>query len=494
MSRTVAPPRASTTIASLRSLGYDLPTALADVIDNSLAAGANRVDVQFTFAAADSSVLVIDNGKGMSPEELELAMRLGSKGPLQERSIGDHGRFGLGLKTASFSQCRRMTVRSIERATGAVSTRRWDLDVVEREDEWWLEDDAATPTADTALSATPQSGGTSVLWENLDRVLPSPNDPAAHGWFDNRVKTTIEHLGMVFGRLLGGQGRVAIYVNGTAVKPWDPFMQTHDATLRLPEVRFAVGETVVRIKGFVLPHESRLSSAVHRRGAGPRGWVSQQGAYVYRNNRLLSHGGWLGLGRVEQRYHLARVRVDFESDGDMAWNIDVRKARARVPDVLKSALRREFDLVKARALRVIRHRGSATSPSDSRDDNTWVWQVLEREKGTFLQVNREHPVVTAFLATGCGDTDPEMLLRFLEQALPLATLQAVLTDAPIDHTGGHGSRAAVEEELVATLKNAWRSLVAAGLPSDVALERLLGVDPWRSLSGTREQILGELDG
>src|SRR5689334_566870 len=115
-------------IEALRGLGYSPATAIADIIDNSIAAGASEVDIRFTWAGSRSRVTMLDDGRGMSGEELERAMRLGDRNPLDQRRHDDLGRFGLGLKTASFSQCRRLTVASWRNYSR--SCLRWDLDAL----------------------------------------------------------------------------------------------------------------------------------------------------------------------------------------------------------------------------------------------------------------------------------------------------------------------------------------------------------------------------
>lgn len=128
-------------LESLRGVGYTTAAALADIVDNSIAAGARHVDVTFFWAGASSTVAILDDGIGMSDPELELAMRLGARNPGEERSPHDLGRFGLGLKTASLSQCRRLTVAS--RKSGQTSCLRWDLDKLAdgNGDGWYLLED-----------------------------------------------------------------------------------------------------------------------------------------------------------------------------------------------------------------------------------------------------------------------------------------------------------------------------------------------------------------
>ena len=105
----IAKPNPKSTINSYRSFGYNLSTAISDIIDNSISAYANEIRLEYKWNGKDSFISICDNGIGMNHSELVLAMTPGSKDPEEERSEKDLGRFGMGLKTASFSQCRRLT-------------------------------------------------------------------------------------------------------------------------------------------------------------------------------------------------------------------------------------------------------------------------------------------------------------------------------------------------------------------------------------------------
>lgn len=196
-----APPNAAIMIEALRGLGYNTATALADIIDNSISAGARKVDVIFHWRESDSYIVVRDNGCGMSAVELDVAMRLGVKNPLTKRSGYDLGRFGLGLKTASFSQCRRLTVSS--KKEGVTTILRWDLDILaaSTDDGWYLLEGADPRSQEALAQAEPESNGTVVLWDVLDRIVTS-----GYGEKDflNLMDGVEQHLGMVFHRFLEG--------------------------------------------------------------------------------------------------------------------------------------------------------------------------------------------------------------------------------------------------------------------------------------------------
>ena len=129
------PPYAPTLIESTRAIGYSLNAAIADIIDNSIAACSKTIDI-FFFPVGDAYIAILDDGVGMDSNDIDIAMQYGSKDPLDIRDKRDLGRFGLGLKTASLSQCRVLTV--ISKKGNSIEARRWDIDYVSQTGQWSL--------------------------------------------------------------------------------------------------------------------------------------------------------------------------------------------------------------------------------------------------------------------------------------------------------------------------------------------------------------------
>ncbi len=340
---------------SLRAIGYDFPTAIADVVDNSIAAGATRVNIEIHFDGTDSWVSISDDGVGMSLRDLMEALRYGSR---RDYGRGDLGRYGLGLKTASLSQCRSVTVVSRPASSSRASARIIDLDVVAEWDQWMV----MTPSADDIVTRAEQSltdgGGTVVVWRNLDRVLPEKNP--AGGWARRRVEAqvtkTAEHLAIVFHRFLEGScgSQLAITVNGSKVKPWNPFALDEPGRIEFPAQEFEImtddAGGVVSLRRFVLPSKDKFSSLVEfERLSGPMGWNRQQGLYIYRANRLVQWGGWAGVRGIDEHTKLARASLDFDTDLDVAFNIDVAKMRVIIPPQLRQMLERPVNDLCLRA-------------------------------------------------------------------------------------------------------------------------------------------------
>lgn len=339
-------PSAARTVASLRDIGYDTPHAIADLVDNSLVAKATRVDVTLTFDGTESWIRIADNGEGMDAATLLEAMRYGSE---RDYEKDDLGKFGFGLKTASTSQCRRLTVASRRSAQRArMEVRCLDLDHIEETNEWEVlvleNTDRPLQVTDPLLDHT----GTVVLWQDLDRIL-SYKDPWGE-WANRRLLQLAEdvdmHLGMVFHRFLSGEApgrKLRITVNGSQVEPWDPFCRDEARTEELPAKDLTIagdaGMGIVRVRPYVLPRQTEFSrDAKWRRASGPNNWNRQQGFYVYRAHRMIQSGGWSRMRTADEHTKLARVSLDFFPDLDSAFGINIAKAYVTLPPELREQL------------------------------------------------------------------------------------------------------------------------------------------------------------
>ena len=247
------PPRASVLIESLRDVGYSLQTAIADVIDNSLTARAERIDLLADVQSDSAAIGILDNGLGMSERDLLEAMRPGSRSPRDTRDEHDLGRFGLGLKTASFSQCRRLTV--VTRKNGVLACAVWDLDIVEAKDKWIVQFPAAT--AEVPWAERLASDGTLVVWQKLDRLV-GRSAPRASQDFTRQLADAAEHVSFVFHRFLAGRGRARIVLNGTDLEPFDPFHSDHPATQHHPRETLSLGGQRIVIRPITLRYCRKL--------------------------------------------------------------------------------------------------------------------------------------------------------------------------------------------------------------------------------------------
>lgn len=351
-------PSAARLTTSLRDIGYDLPSAVADLVDNSIAAGAGRVKIRFE-GENSYRVLIADDGGGMSADRVHEALRFGSR---RTYGRGELGRYGLGLKTASLSQARTLTVVSRAQGEKAVTVRQLSLNHVEQYDNWVIIEPRGSDAIREAMSLLDEGFSTIVIWEDLDRVIP---EGMAHGWATRRLtnyaQKTGQHLSMVFHRYLdGSRGQaVDISVDGQRLEPWDPFARQERSTIQLPSQTFEISsgtlQGTVILDRWVLPSRHQFSSpAAFEAASGPLKWNRQQGIYIYRADRLVQGGGWAGLRAVDEHMKLARCALTFDTDLDAAFNINVAKMRVSLPTELRTMLQRPVQEVCNRAEAVYR--------------------------------------------------------------------------------------------------------------------------------------------
>ncbi|OBI49811.1 ATP-binding protein, partial [Mycobacterium kyorinense] len=353
MGTTSVTPSAARLTDSLRDIGYDFSSAIADLVDNSITAEATEVNVVVEFDGKASRVFISDNGKGMNINGLTEAMRFGSR---RKYGSGDLGRYGLGLKTASLSQGRRLTVVTRTSAgRRVIQTRQLDLDLIAEFDDWLIIEPDRTEVIERARNLLEDAPGTVVIWENLDRVVPAKN--ASGGWARRRFETlqqkAAEHLAMVFHKFLSGEvgtERLVITVNGQKLVPWDPFARSESGTQELVEQVFEIehGDAAgqVTLRRFVLPGRDQFSSpSEFERMSGPLKWNRQQGLYTYRAGRLIQWGGWAGVRSIDEHTKLARASVEFDTDLDDAFNINVAKMRVALPSQLRHMIERPINEV-----------------------------------------------------------------------------------------------------------------------------------------------------
>lgn len=501
MEYVVAEPRPSAMVESLRAVGYSPATAVADLIDNSVAARAANVWVSFWWDGAESHVRIRDDGRGMAPDELTNAMRPGTIGPWEERAPEDLGRFGLGLKTASFSQCRRLTVAS-RREGGTISYRRWDLDYVRQADEWRLLTEPAQGSEDLFEELTNVTSGTVVAWEQMDRVVGDARkeSPKAQDHFLETIRDVEDHLAMVFHRFLAGpRPKLRVWIDAGAgphaIKPWDPFLETHDATICTPFDEIDLAQGRVTVKGFVLPHKSKLTADEHRRAGGPGGWNARQGFYVYRGHRLVVPGSWLGIGSDrqwvrEEHYKLARIRVDIPNSMDQAWHLDVKKSDARPPAEIRERLKDLALKVRGDAKRVFASKGGVFTVGKKRGEELeHPWKTKPIDGRPCYRIDRQHPLITKLKATidPNNRSDLDLLLRLLEETVPIDRIW--FDTAATDNAQPFPFELAEDEELVGLARAMYAALRdACGCSHDEAIDRMASGEPF----ARRPDLLDEL--
>lgn len=416
-------PNAAALVESLRAVGYTLETAVADLIDNCVSAAAKHVWLDFDWSGENSCITVADDGIGMTEDDLVEAMRIGGKSPTDNRSKTDLGRFGLGLKTASFSQCRSLSV--ITRTSELqVSVRKWDLDHIVDSKDWHLQREISTYSK-TIMDKASDGWKTIVILEKLDRVLEKglQTTEKSRSNFFRKIEIVENHIGMVFHRFLEPNGRLKIFINGKAIRGWDPYVSQELASQNLGKEFVMVPSGTIEVTPHVLPHESKVSGAVYELAKGPKGWIAQQGFYVYRNKRLLVAGSWLDLGfQKRDQYALARIQVDLTNTMDSEWQIDIKKAKATPPALAREHLTRIARWTRERASDVFKGRRVVLARSQS-DDYVFMWLPKVSNKRTSYVINRRHPLVERLSeCLGAEKTVLTALLNLIESSVPIEQL------------------------------------------------------------------------
>ena len=419
------PPYAPTLIESTRAIGYSLEAAVADIIDNSIAANAKNVDIYF-FPIDGAYIAILDNGKGMAEEEIDIAMQYGSKNPTEERDKKDLGRFGLGLKTASLSQCRCLTV--ISKQGDNLEGRQWDIDHVTEVGDWSLnvldeEDIQQIPHFGELIK---NESGTLVVWQKLDRLKAGEiNFELSLGRKIDRVR---DHLSLVYHRYLAGESgitKLKLSINGEKIKGIDPFL-TEKSVQAMDDETLVIRGNKILVRPYILPHISKLTSDEIKMLGGKDGLRKQQGFYVYRNKRLLVWGTWFRMMRQGDLSKLARIRVDIPNTLDDLWTLDIKKSSALPPAEVRKNLEIIINQIAERSKRTWTFRGK----KEVSDTEIHVWNRMKNKQGGFYyEVNREHPLVQQMVKINPGiEGSLNALLQQIEKGLPLNQLYVDLNN------------------------------------------------------------------
>jgi Histidine kinase-, DNA gyrase B-, and HSP90-like ATPase len=452
------PPSAACLSASMRDLGYSLETAVADIVDNSISANATAIEIVCDLSGAKPSLTIGDNGWGMSSDEIVEAMRHGTANPKQVRSPKDLGRFGLGLKTASFSQCRTLTVVSAK--DGSLSGAVWSLDRIDSLDDWMLSILDHEEIGHLGFSERLRENGTVVTWTDLDRLLEDETGIRRDEIVNEKLDVVEKHLSLVFHRFLAGEvkGRkkIAISLNGHPVAGFDPFCRKNSATQILPEEVVYVGETAVQMQPFILPHHSRLTASEYDFYQSRSDFISNQGAYIYRNGRLMAWGDWFRLIPKGEATKLARVQIDFPNSLDESWTIDIKKSRARPPHPVRERLRQIIAQISGRSTTVHRGRGKRLFEETTAP----LWERFADHGGIRYGVNGQHPLIESLRAKLTRDEARSLniILDSVAASLPVEMIYSDYSTSPREV----GPSAAFGDEALEKLKSLHAALYGEG--------------------------------
>jgi hypothetical protein len=413
-------PNVGNFIESIRDIGYSFEVAVSDLIDNSLTAGSTEIKI-VTVPNPNLVFSMLDNGYGMTETELIEAMRLASKNPNEIRKKNDLGRFGLGLKTASFSQCKKLTV--ITKKDNKFFARQWDIDYISIENQWLL----ITPENYNNIPLIQElynlENGTLVCWENIDRCDKNS--------FANVIDQLRKHLSLVFHKYLEGSENskaVKVFVNQNILIPFNPFNMAHPATQQLPVEKIKFYDTDILIQAFILPHHSKLTQKEYELYATEEGYIKSQGFYLYRENRILIYGTWWGLHKSLDAHKLVRIKIDIPNSIDAHWGIDIKKSTARPSEEIKRDLKRIIGQATEKGARPYTGRGRKI------EDKTVVqfWEILPLNDEFRFAINQKHPLFQTLSKDLSEDSMEKLLflIKGIEAYLPIEAIQFRLQKQP----------------------------------------------------------------
>lgn len=438
-------PNPKSHIKTLMRIGYTLESAAADIIDNSLAAKARQINIYSPPGLELPILSISDDGCGMTLKELQENMRIGCKDPTEERAKGDLGRFGSGMKTASFSQARQLTVVT-RTAGGPLVAARWDIDRIEETNSWCLEVFEGDEVLQLA-GAKPDSigsSGTQIIWRKLTCLESGNHAGDADVELATRLSSLSSYLALHFHRFMSGANKCEFRLNGTLITPVDPFLTGEPGYQEGPSARHRCKGGHIQIKTHVLPHFNKMTKKAIKNLGGAGEIAQNQGLYIYRERRLIMAGGWLGMSHSNQLSALARIQVDIPSALDNDWSTDVKKASLQIPPKVKRELKKFMSDPVKRSKRVHKYRGKL-------EEANRYWNIREDE--TTGKITYEPDIENTQLCMLIKRTDKEQrkaLVDYLKQlavSLPINHIYEKMAERPKDVGQSDADLAAIDELL-----------------------------------------------
>lgn len=492
-------PTADVLMFSMRAMGYSFEAAIADVIDNSISAAASVIELGFPVNPADCYVTISDNGVGMTADELFDAMKYGSQLKGQERAENDLGRFGLGLKSASLSQCKKLTV--ISKANGIKSAMIWDLDVVEREKDWAIV--ICTPEEVEELRNSSwlddKSSGTVVVWENFDVIEKDIGQASLYHELQRLEDVTADYLSLIFHRFLNRRpgeksARITMKIGEHTLEGLDPFLESHKKTnpRRLIEIAIPDSQGVeqyVVAQPFILPFQKDMSKEDMRRIGGVENYRTKQGFYIYRNERLIIWGTWFGRPKGELTKH-ARIKVDISNALDDLWSIDIKKQHAKIPSIIKQRLTRAVDEAMDLAIRAQKYRGRIEKVDQHVD---YIWDRISLREGVFsYRINRNSRVFDLLKGHMSDEAWQRLTLVLdeIENSVPYQQIYIDKSQNSLDDTVDASREDDVAAEAALLLPTV---MSFAGVDRSGAIELLFASEPYCNYPAIKQKMIAEVD-
>ncbi|MDR3186780.1 MAG: ATP-binding protein [Christensenellaceae bacterium] len=484
------PPSPKMLINSIRQIGYSFESAVSDIIDNSISASAKNIDIFFPVNSDEKMYTAfVDDGSGMSRKGVINALKIGSSFE-GERKQNDLGRFGLGLKSASFSQCRKLTVAS--KVNDQLVAFGWDIDDVEKSNEWFCNEYSSNE-----IKAIPQidkisilKNGTLVVWREFDLIsskLESVKD--LHRQLSNILELTRTHIGLHFHRYLNK--KLVISINNVPIVGLDPFLENH---LKIEKGQLSSlslkaknnQEYTVQIQPYTLPHYLDLSDEDIALLGGIDKIRAGQGFYIYRQERLIVHNTWFGIGAKAEVFKYARIKVDIPNTLDDIWDIDVKKQNAAIPAKLLAHFRKTVGDIQLRSKKKTRHKQLAIGQDDNK-----IWNKKKARNGKeSYYINLDSKFINEYINENFHETSYSKIYSLLEiigSTIPFDAIYNSVCNQCID-TDLDSEK---EREIIEIAKNmALKFAQVKKIGIDKSLQAILNFEPFNHLD--IKKVLKEL--
>ncbi len=458
-------------LESIRSLGYSLKEAISDLIDNSISANASKINVVLELNDF-LEFHILDNGEGMDHKKLVSAFRLGSTNPKLTREVNDLGRFGMGMKTASLSQCRAVTVTT--KQNNQVISRTLDLDEVSIQKKWVIGEKPLTSKIKELLGKI--ENGTIITWEKLDQSNISDRE------FENLLLDIRNYISLCFHRFMErANKKINFYLNDVQIRPVSPIVEDSQIFSEIP-----LNEVDSKMRAFTIPiRKNHKTTPIFNSYELFNGVENQQGIYIYRCDRLLCFGGWLGIVKPNNSYKLCRVVIDFNNDyfSDTIWSIDIKKTKAEIPYAYREEIKRfvkKAQLDSSKKIGKYNRRELGKSLSNLYDDVD-LWKISKNNKyGCWeYSLNINSPVFKGILQKVAKD-ELEILLKLIARNIPIADIIDNNDEEPVNHDTLYAE--IDKEDLLAVEKKHTRQLlnilIQSGETKAKAIEDILRIEPF----------------
>ena len=432
METIITQPSAAPVIQSLRNIGYNAQTAIADIVDNSIDAQTQSIYLTFKYELENGYIAIQDDGTGMTDEELQMAMTIGSKDPRLSRKQKELGRFGMGLKTASFSLGRRLCVMT--KKDNMIAERCWDLDFVSEHNEWHLFRSIPEDVKQKMGSIDSESG-TIVFIDKLDRFYGyGTGKIIKSSSFFAKVSRVQKYLEMVFHEKL--EEGLMVYINENFLIPWDPFLRQYEKTIEGETQIIRVNKKRVRVTPYVLPHPTAFNEEDYKMAGGVKGWRDQQGFYIYREGRLVNYGDWLGLFTKDNFSELVRIKIDFSNEADEDWKIDIKKSSISIPEDAKENLKSIGKYYRQVSKEIMLYRAKPNKKSTRLKGSLHTWELETDDTDSSYILNRNHPILMEILKEIDGEVKRKLnfYLKLVELGSPNNLLNSEQLVKKEEHT------------------------------------------------------------